>query len=263
MFPRLLHIYGPLWIQSYGVMIAIGFLVFLFLTLQHPLRKKLIGKEEYLNTLFLGLASGIIGGRLLFIFTDTEAFSDNWMQVFYPWVGGFVVLGSIIGILIIIPFYLRWRGVPILPLLDLAALYAPLLQAIARIGCFLAGCCYGAPAPGIWWSVTFTNPHCDAPTHIALHPTQLYMSLASFCIFLIMRYVGRRLLPTPGLAAFLFLILENISRFVVDFWRGDRHPIITSLWHDTITVSQFQYLSLAGLVLAVVGFIVIRTKRRS
>jgi phosphatidylglycerol---prolipoprotein diacylglyceryl transferase len=260
MYPRLLHIYGPLWIQSYGVMIAIGFIVFLLLTIQHPLRRRLIGKEEYLNILFWGLASGIFGGRLLFVITNPTVFSDNWLQIFYPWAGGFAVFGAIVGILIIIPFYLRWRGVPILPLCDLAALYAPLLQAIGRIGCFLAGCCYGAPAPGMWWAITFTNPQCDAPLNIPLHPTQLYMSLASLCIFLILKRYAKQLLTIPGSVLFLFLILENVSRFTIDFWRGDRNPIITSLWHNTITISQFQYFSLFGFLFAVVGFMVIRVQ---
>ena len=52
MYPRLLHICGPVWIQAYGTMIAVGFLLFLYLTYRHPQRQKLIGNETYLNTVF-------------------------------------------------------------------------------------------------------------------------------------------------------------------------------------------------------------------
>jgi phosphatidylglycerol---prolipoprotein diacylglyceryl transferase len=260
MYPRLLHIYGPLWIQTYGAMIALGFLTFIFLTLRHPYRAKLISKEQYLNTVFLGLASGIIGARLLFIVTNPGAFSENPLEVFYPWIGGFVVLGSIIGILIAVPFFLRWIKVPILPLMDLAALYAPLMQAISRIGCFCAGCCYGAPAINLWWAVTFTNPLADAPLNVPLHPAQLYTSLASFLIFLILKKNNAKRMLTPGATLFSYLILENSARFITDFWRGDRDLIAFSPLNDVITISTVQGLSLIGILLSFVGLAWVKYK---
>src|SRR5271170_4086945 len=145
MYPRILHIYGPIWVYSYGVMLALGFLAFLFLTLRHPMRKKMISADSYINVVFFSLIAGISGGRILFILTNWETFSGNWFEMFYPWVGGLVILGSILGVLLTVPLYLKYLNVPILPLLDLAGLYTPVIQVIARLGCFLAGCCYGAP----------------------------------------------------------------------------------------------------------------------
>ena len=106
MYPRLIQVYGPLWIRSYGLMIAIGFLVFLYLTYNHSFRKKIIDGGVYLNVVFIGLIAGIIGGRFLFVLCSWHEFADNWLEIFYPWVGGFIVLGSIIGVLLVVPFYL-------------------------------------------------------------------------------------------------------------------------------------------------------------
>lgn len=263
MYPRLLHIYGPLWIQTYGVMIAIGFLVFLFLTLRHPLRKKLISRDLYLNALFVGLISAIAGGRILYVLLNHGEFSHNWFEVFYPWVGGFVVLGAIIGVLIAAPIYLYKNHVPVLPILDLAALYAPLMQSIARFGCLFAGCCYGAHAPDLLWSITFTNPDAHAPLCTPLHPTQIYTSIASFMIFLILRRLAPVLLKRSGTLAFCFLMLENIARFTIDFWRGDRQPNIQFFHDSALGISEVQCLSLISFIGAATCFLWLLFKKRS
>jgi phosphatidylglycerol:prolipoprotein diacylglycerol transferase len=260
MYPRLVHIYGPLWIHTYGVMIAIGFLTFLVLTTRNPLRKKLIGTEEYLNIVSIGLASGVIGGRLLYVVTNLNLFADNWLQIFYPWVGGFTVIGSILGVLIIVPCKLHALGAPILPVLDIATLYAPLMQAISRLGCLGAGCCYGAPAPTLWWAITFTNPFGEAPLNTPLHPAQLYTSIASLLIFFVLRKFSKYLLKHPGHTLCAYLALENIARFVTDFWRGDRDPIIASFFDEVLAISQVQCFSLAGL--AITGILLLILKRK-
>lgn len=223
MLPRLLHIYGPISINSYGFMIALGLLLFTYLTYTKKCRKKIIDGDTYLNSLVLAIISAFIGGRVLFILTNLSEFLQNPIEMLYPWIGGFSLLGSIIAILITLPIYLRMHSVPILPYFDCIAPYAPLLQAISRIGCFLAGCCYGIPAEAhVLWSVTFTNPEGLGPLCTALHPAQLYSSLASLSIFGILLLMDRRKNWNPGTIIISYLILESIARFTTDFWRGDR-----------------------------------------
>ncbi len=262
MYPRLLHIYGPLWIQSYGAMIAIGFLVFLYFSSRDPLRKKLISQEAYLNTVFVGLVSAVIGGRLLYILTHVDEFAGRWIETVYPWTGGLVVLGAIVGVLVGVTTYLRINRVPVLPLFDLGALYAPLMQSIARFGCLFAGCCYGAYAPHLWWAITFTNPDGYAPLYAPLHPTQIYMSLISLGIFVVLKMLASHLLTRPGTMLATFLMLENLARFTIDFWRGDRETLVAGLCGTKL--SYFQYLSLAGFVLSggLLIALLIRDKKR-
>ena len=248
MYPRILHIYGPLWINGYGSMIATGFLLFIYLTYKHPLRKKSLSGETYLNTLFAGLISAIIGGRFLFVISNLNMFKNNPLEIFYPWIGGFCLLGSILGILVTIPLYLRKQNIAVLPLADLISLYAPLLQAISRIGCFLAGCCYGiAINPSSILSVTFTNLESLAPLNIPLHPTQLYSSAASLLIFFILQAITTLKKVKVGIIFFLYLLLESIARFTVDFWRADR-DIIKSYFSGEFPLSLTQLIAISIFV---------------
>jgi len=240
-------------------MIALGFLVFLYCTYTHTKRKKIISDERFLNTVFIGLTAGIIGGRLLFALTQWQDFANNWIEIFYPWIGGFVIAGSIIGVLLTVPIYLKIYTIPILPFLDICGLYAPLMQAISRIGCFLAGCCHGAPTHQLLpWAVTFTDPSGSAPLHIPLHPTQIYISIASLVIFLILRAITLHVKTKPGHLIFLFLALESIMRFSIGFWRGDRGELFAfSFGNFSIELSKFQLVSFVLFIIALASLIII------
>jgi len=238
MCPRIYQIYGPLWVNGYGLMIALGFLVFTFFTYWHPWRRDLLSGEKYLNTLFVGFLSAIFGGRLLFIAFNGSSF-ESIAEIFYPWVGGFSLFGSIMFVLIAVSIYMKKIGVAILPFFDLIALYVPLLQAIARLGCFFAGCCYGVPTQS-WFGVMFTDPYALAPLHVYLHPTQLYASIASLLIFITLYFVEKKVYRSPGVLIFLYLTLESFSRFTVDFWRGDRDFV--SIGGKVLPLSSMQLI---------------------
>ncbi|MBD3231726.1 hypothetical protein GF322_03620 [Candidatus Dependentiae bacterium] len=259
MYPRILQIYGPLWINSYGLMITIGLGLFLYLTYNNPKRKQILPTDIFFNMIFIALIAGIVGGRIFFLFSEWHYFSQNPLEIFFPWIGGFAILGTIIGITITISIYLKLKNIKILPTLDLISLYAPLLQSISRIGCFLAGCCYGIPAKNLLWSITFIHPESLAPINIQLHPTQLYFSAASFIIFIILYAKEKLLSNKDGQLTFLYLILESISRFMLDFWRGDRDYI------DKIKLlnnfSYTQLLALGIFILASIGYIITLNKK--
>ncbi len=253
MFPHIAHLYGPIWIQSYGFMIAVGLLIFLYFSINHPQRKKIISKDLYINGVFFGLLCGVAGGRLLYALSYPAEFTGRWHELFLPWIGGLTVIGAIIGVLIGGFWYLKRHHIPVLPLFDLVALFAPLMHAISRLGCFAAGCCYGAPAAALLWAVTFINPDAHAPLFIPLHPTQLYASAASAITFSILFFLQKRLLKNPGIMLCSFLMLENIARFILDFWRGDRDPIIGTI--GSLVISQVQMYSVVGLLCTIAGLL--------
>ena len=249
MYPKILEIYGPIAINSYGLMIAIGLGTFLHLALGSDRRKKLMSYEAFYEVVFVGLALGIVGGRVLYVATAQTA--GPWYHALLPWEGGFSLLGTIAAIFIGLPFYFRYKKTPILPTFDLAAIYAPLLQAIARIGCFLAGCCYGSTcSASLPWAVRYTHPESLAPLGVLLHPSQLYSSLASFAIFLLMRFLLEARLKLPGQLVFSYLMLESLARFGVDFWRSDQAGYTSQVgW-----VSSYQLLALSLCVIGAFGF---------
>ena len=93
-----------------------------------------------------------------------------------------------------------------------------LAQGFGRIGCFLAGCCYGKETDS-HLSVVFQNSD-FAPNHVALIPTQIYSSILDFLHFFILLYVAKHK-KAEGEVAACYLILYSIGRFFLEFFRGD------------------------------------------
>lgn len=245
MNPSLFHIYGPIYIQSYGLAIAVGLIIFIWLIQKHPRFKQLHLEQSFTDILFVGIIAGIVGGRLLYILTEGPV--TSWVDVIAIWQGGFSILGTIIAILLVVPWYIRYRNVPILPFFDLIAIHAGLLQAISRLGCFCAGCCYGS-ATYMPWGVCYTDPHSFAPLGVVIHPAQLYSVIGLLCIFLFMYYVAQKRLHFSGQLASCYVMLESIERFIVDFWRADQ---VYFYWDTYHILSANQIIA---MMLSILGF---------
>jgi prolipoprotein diacylglyceryltransferase len=122
----------------------------------------------------------------------------------------------------------------------------------------MAGCCYGILAPTTHWAITFTNPESTIPSYLLglpLHPTQIYFSLASFCIFLFLSFFSHLFVSKAGQLTCMYLILESLSRFTIDFWRGDRGNLIELTFFNRIELflSTPQLYSLIFFVVCIIG----------
>ena len=128
-----------------------------------------------------------------------------------------------------------------------------LAQGFGRIGCFLAGCCYGRETNSVL-SVTFQNSY-FAPNHVALIPTQIYSSVLDFLHFALLLYIGRHKKSDGQVAAF-YLIFYSIGRFVLEFFRGDL--IRGSV--GSLSTSQFisLFILAAGMLI-----LITRTKKKN
>ncbi len=254
---ELLHIYGPFSIHSYGLAIAIALLIFTFLLKRDPRYHRLDLANKFTGILLVGIIASLIGGRLLCLLGNREHI-EHIGDILAFWHGGISVPGSVLGVLITLPLYLKKIGVPIIPFLDLAAIYAPLLLSISRLGCFFAGCCYGSVTT-FPWSVIYTDPASDAPLNICLHPTQLYSSITLLFIFVAMYFVLQHLLRKPGQLMTVYLMLTSAERFAVDFFRGDR--IDTFVY----AISLHQIIALSIFVPTCITFlwISLKTKRHT
>jgi len=235
-------------------MVALGAAVYSYLTYRHPWRKKLLSSEQFFNLFFIAFCAAVIGGRFLFVLSSLSSFKQNWLEIFYPWVGGFSLFGSVIFVLVALYWYLKKLKLSVLPFFDMVTLRAPLVVAIARIGCFLAGCCYGVETT-LPWGVTFSNADALAPLHVPLHPTQLYASVISFLIFLILLFIEKKAYVASGTIVFTYLLLGSISRFFVDFLRGDR-ILLGALSVEQWVTAAICIASLGGLI-----FILMRRRK--
>lgn len=245
MLPTVIHLYGPLAINSFGLFIVIGLLVFSWLFLRDPRRKAIIPTDIYFNGLSTTVIVGLLGARLLYVITHWQNM-HSWIDIIAVWHGGFSLLGAFISCLIVIPYYLKKYHINIVALMDLAALYLPLLQAISRIGCFFAGCCFGIPTTNLFGLI---NAQCPVLEFInkPLHPTQLYSSVALFGIFITLFYV-QKYCTKSGQLITLYLFLMSAERFITDFWRGDRELIMASPFF-TLSIAQIMAACIALIAL--------------
>lgn len=217
MYPVLLKI-GPLNIYSYGVMAAIGFSLVVFLVCARASsfgldRNKII---DYLIFIFI---SGIIGARVMFVLLNFEYYRANPMEILNLSKGGLVWYGGFAAAVLASVWFIKKRGLDFWTVADLTAPYIALGQAFGRIGCYLNGCCYGAPAPSY---LPFGERY----------PTQIFSAMLLFIIFvvLIKRQSARRF---KGEIFTLYCALYACKRFFIEFLRGDNPKLFFEL-----TISQ-------------------------
>ena len=145
-----------------------------------------------------------------------------------------------------------------LPLWSIGDLFAPAVaisQGIGRLGCLMAGCCYGKPSH-MPWSIVFNNPQSLAPLHVPLHPTQIYASLSGFIIFFILLLI-RQKKKFEGQVFLWFVILHSTSRLIVERFRGDDRGTITGT-----ALSITQVVTLVLLVAGVVFLVILSSKHQ-
>jgi phosphatidylglycerol:prolipoprotein diacylglycerol transferase len=240
---ELIHLFGPIGIQSYGTAIALGLIVFLLLATQSVRRKELLSSSAFFESIVFAGLCALVGGRLLFWLSCMHDYRNLW-EFFFVWDGGFSILGSIIAVMLGMTWYLKRTGITLLPYFDLVSLYAPLLQSIARLGCLCAGCCHGCTTT-LPWAIAYTDPESFAPLHVPLHPTQIYSSLSLLAIFLILRFLVAPRTQRTGTILWTYLLLEGTERFIIDFWRADR--TFASWIPSALSVDQLLALSLSLL----------------
>jgi phosphatidylglycerol:prolipoprotein diacylglycerol transferase len=254
MFPVLIKI-GPLTIHTYGFLIAIGFLVALALATREAKRKD-IPNERIIDIGFYALLSGIIGARLFFILTNWQHYCEHPLDTVKIWEGGLVFYGGVIFALPTVVWFAKKKGLPLLQTADIWAPPIAIGHAIGRLGCFCAGCCYGRPAEGLPWAVTFTNPDSLAILGTPLHPTQLYESAGEFLNFLILITLRRRQ-SFGGQLFLVYLMNYSIIRSVVELFRGDE---VRGFLFPGFSYSQA--ISVIMFVTAAVALVILK-KRKS
>jgi phosphatidylglycerol:prolipoprotein diacylglycerol transferase len=228
MYPVLLK-YGPLQIFTYGFFLALAFLSAIYLSAQEGKRLGLPPARFY-DLCFYIVMGALIGSRLLYVFLELPRFVTQPLKIFAIWEGGLVFHGGLVMALAVAFYYMRRHNLPWRTSFDCLAVGMPVGQIFGRIGCFMAGCCYGAPS-SLSWAVTFTNPESLCPVREPLHPSQLYEALALLGVFGIIWWLRTRK-RFQGQLVLTYFLLAGVVRFGVEFFRhpGDyRGPIF---WGD-------------------------------
>jgi phosphatidylglycerol:prolipoprotein diacylglycerol transferase len=237
---------GPLAIRSYGVMLAIAFWVGIELSMRLA-RKRGLDSTSILDLGIVVLISSVVGSRLLYVVTHLSEYQHDPTGVFKVWEGGLTFYGGLVAAVIFGIAHLRRSGAPVLVATDVVAPQIALGIAIARIGCFLNGCCFGRETD-LPWACEFP-PDSQAGWVLAgksLHPTQIYSSIANFVIFLILwRLLHRNL--RAGTVFYSFLVIYGVWRLVIDFFRYYEPSMYGNLGGAAVTWNQALSVGLIGI----------------
>ncbi len=238
MFPIVFRI-GGFFLPGYGLLVSLAFLVALWMAGRLS-RRAGLDTDTVLNLGVYTAIAAMLGAKLFMLLLDFDYYSRNLGEIFSlsTLLAGGVFYGGLIAALLTAFLYLRRSRLPGLATADVFAPAIALGHAIGRLGCFAAGCCWGAPSK-LPWAVTFTNPEANrlvgVPLGIPLHPTQLYEAFAEAVIFVILyRRFARP--HRPGAIIGLYLVLYPSVRFLVEFVRFHDNlnphfgPLVAEQW---------------------------------
>ncbi len=249
MHPDLFSI-GSITIHTYGIFVAGGIFSGVFLAM------KLAEKEGISSTIisdmcFWMVISAILGARLVYVLMNLRYYLRFPLDILQIWKGGLVFSGGLITACFVGGWYIKKYRLSFWLVGDIIAPSVALGQAIGRIGCFMAGCCYGKPTD-VPWAVTFHNPNSLAPLNVPLHPTQLYHCLACTIIFLCLMIL-RKHKSFEGQVFLWYLLMHSLQRIIIERFRGDLVPFIGQM-------SATQFISVAILLTS--GIILILRGRK-
>jgi phosphatidylglycerol---prolipoprotein diacylglyceryl transferase len=251
MFPDLFSI-GPFTLHTYGLFVATGFLVGLMVTVKIG-KTEGITPQQTMDIGFLIIVAAIVGSRLMYVLMNISYYVERPIDIFKMWQGGLVFSGGIVCVVLAVLWYTRRHRLSFWKTADMWAPAMAVGQAIGRIGCFMAGCCYGKPT-GSRWGVVFTDPHSLAPLNIPLHPTQLYSSVSNFIIFFVLLLLHRKK-KFDGQVFLWLLVLHSTARLFVERFRGDDRGMVLE---GGMTITQL--VTLALLIGAIVALYIFKRR---
>jgi phosphatidylglycerol:prolipoprotein diacylglycerol transferase len=255
MHPILFQI-GDWPVYSYGVLLAAAYLVALQLAVVRARHRGLDGTKVMDLGIYLIIAA-LVGAKLMLVVVDFEYFRNQPRELLSLVRAGGVFYGGLLAALGVAIVLVRRYQLRLWTTADLFAPGIALGHVVGRLGCLMAGCCYGTPTT-MPWAITFTNPlaasNVGTPLGIPLHPTQLYDAGAELLILVILLVTERRGKTFEGRTFWLYMLLYGISRLVVEFYRGDDRGMVMG-------ISTSQFVSLLVVPLALV--MLVRLRRRA
>ena len=230
-------------LHTYGVLLAIAFLAGLWVASRQA-KKAGLDSTRVTDMAVWVLIAGLIGAKLLLVLVDWRYFSTSPAELWTLFKSGGVFYGGLIGGILVAWWYIRRHKLQGWAVVDVLAPGVITGQAIGRLGCFAAGCCWGKPAQ-VPWAVTFTDVYSaravGTPLDTPLHPSQIYESVAAFLILAFLLWLAPRK-KFHGQVMLAYIALYSATRFVLEFWRGD--PDRGTWFNGALSTSQ-----LIGIVL--------------
>lgn len=231
-------------VPMFGVMMLCGMLA-AFILLSYTRRYIRFSEDALLSCALWVIILGFVGSKLLFWIVELDQVIADPHYLIETLREGFVFYGSLVGGLVGMWIYAKRAKLPFFAFFDLFCPSLVLAQAFGRIGCFLAGCCYGSPcADSCAIAVTYP-PGGAAPSGVPLLPTQLMEAAFLFILTFVLMRILKAKRPF-GTVAGWYCVLYGVWRFIIEFYRSDDRGAVGAL-----STSQFIGIGvvIAGIVL--------------
>jgi phosphatidylglycerol:prolipoprotein diacylglycerol transferase len=238
--------FGTFTIYSYGVLLAAAYLLGLQFALVRA-RARGLDAQRVMDLGIWIIISALVGAKLLLLIVDFRQFTDNPRDLLGLARSGGVFYGGLIAAVVVALVYLRRHTLPLWTTTDVFAPGIALGHVVGRLGCLLAGCCFGRETT-VPWAITFHNPAAipqGTPLGVPLHPTQLYEAGAEALILVLLLATERRGRPFPGRTFWSYMFLYGLSRFIIEFYRGDSRGMV----FGALSTSQFVSIFLVPLAI--------------
>ena len=254
MHPILFEI-GGFPIYTYGVLLAAAYLLGLQFALKRA-RQRGLDPNRVMDLGIWIIVSALAGAKLLLLIVEWDTYTASFSQLLTLVRSGGVFYGGLIAAVTVALWYLWRHRMPVWQVTDVFAPGIALGHVIGRLGCLFAGCCFGKPT-SVPWAITFHDKYAEqnvgTPLEVPLHPTQLYEAGAELLILVLLLVTERKGRPFPGRTFWGYMLLYGISRFIIEFYRGDSRGAVGMF-------STSQFVSLLIIPLSIVMLVYLRRR---
>lgn len=246
---------GPLRLNAYGLMIALGVIVAVRIAGRRAEARGVGTVEDFSSIAMWAVPAGVIGGRAYHVITDVQLFRGNWAEAFMIWHGGLGIWGGV-ALGVAVGFWrARVRGLNAWAIVSCAAPAIAIAQAIGRWGNWWNQELFGGPTT-LPWALRVSDSvaiKAGESAGTTFHPTFLYESIGCVVLAGLLILVERRLNPAPGRLLAWYAAGYTVLRFFIEGLRIDPANSAGGLRLN-------QWVSLAVFALSV-GFLLFDARR--
>lgn len=247
---------GPLRLNAYGLMIALGVIVAVRIAGRRAGARGVTDVDGFAAIAMWGVPAGVIGGRAYHVITSTDSFRGRWVEALYVWQGGLGIWGGILCGVLAGLWKARRMGLDPLAVISCAAPAIAVAQAIGRWGNWFNQELFGRPT-GLPWALSVSDAtaiKAGYPAGTTFHPTFLYESLGCLLIAWVLVRMEKKWDPPHGRLFAFYVMLYTGMRFFIEGLRVD--PA-----RGTGGLRLNQWVSIA--VFTAAGLLVLADRRRS
>ncbi|MGM0867510.1 MAG: prolipoprotein diacylglyceryl transferase [Bacillota bacterium] len=244
---------GPITVYWYGIIIAFGIVLGLYLATKEAKRSG-FHNDIIIDLMMWAIPIALISARMYYVIFNWEYYSNNLGEMIAIWEGGIAIHGALIGATITAVVFAKKRGVSFWKLADILAPSIILGQAIGRWGNFMNQEAHGGPVtrgflenlqlPDLIINQMFINGQ-------YYHPTFLYESIWNIVGFIVLIML-RRINLRQGELFLSYIIWYSIGRFFIEGMRTD-----SLMLTETLRMAQF-----ISIVLVISSLLILVYRRK-